>query len=360
MVKDRVYRGRSDVAAELDRWFPTEAGQRIDAGLFPTPHLILNLMHADMCSKKAPKIPLDQKDLIKLEIRRSDADAFYALQSDKPEFMITNELCPNFSYKATKTQRDAAAIRFLPSHDDFGNGLDSDSLHFKFKSSLEHIRAERERYIETRLADHPDHRVTSIAKQLLYDSCKFITQMLGFMDEIYAACYDSFGATTEAWDLVCHCIEEVFCKELKPCLKHCISQDLVDVHDALIGVVHSAFSLNGKVRELTSVGLKNHHSTTTSHVRFVMKMAKTTRKSDAKSKSNSEMSAAESKLSASVSKLEKENRDLKTHVNRLESRLDTFLNLPANKELQTGMSRAKSTRPKPSYSDKGENGSADK
>ena len=157
MVKNHIYRGRADVSPELDKWFPSSMGKRIDAGLFPTPHLILNLMHADIRSKKAPKIPLDQKDLIKLEIRRSDADAFYALQSDKPEFMVTTELCPNFTYKASKGQRDTAAIRFLPSHDDFGNGLDSDSLHFKFKSSLEHIKAERERYIESRFIDHPDH-----------------------------------------------------------------------------------------------------------------------------------------------------------------------------------------------------------
>ena len=118
MIRNKIYRGRADIAAELDMWFLPNTGIKIDAGLFPTPHLILNLMHADICSKRAPKIPLDQKDLIKLEIRRSDADAFYALQSDKPEFMITNELCPNFSYKATKAQRDAATIRFLPSHED--------------------------------------------------------------------------------------------------------------------------------------------------------------------------------------------------------------------------------------------------
>ena len=324
MVKNQVYRGRADVAAELDRWFPSAEGKRIDAGLFPTPHLILNLMHADICSKKAPKIPLDQKDLIKLEIRRSDADAFYALQSDKPEFMITNELCPNFSYKASKTQRDAAAIRFLPSHEDFGNGLDSDSLHFKFKSSLDHIKGERERYIESRLHDHPDYRVLSIAKQLLDDSCKFITQMLGFMDEIYAACFDSFGATSEAWDLVCHCIEEVFTKELKPCLKHCVAQDLVDVQDALIGVVHTAFSLNCKVRELTSIGIKNHHSTTTSHVRFVMKMAKSSRKSEVKSKTTQDKSTGDVKMQSLISSLERENSDLKTHVKRVESLLDSF------------------------------------
>ena len=324
MVKNQVYRGRADVAAELDKWFPASSGKKIDAGLFPTPHLILNLMHADICSKKAPKIPLDQKDLIKLEIRRSDADAFYALQSDKPEFMITNELCPNFSYKASKTIRDSAAIRFLPSHEDFGNGLDSDSLHFKFKSSLEHIKGERERYIESRLSDHPDHRVISIAKQTLDDSCKFISQMLAFMDEIYAACFDSFGATSEAWDLVCHCIEEVFTKELKPCLKHCVAQDLVDVQDALIGVVHTSFSLNCKIRELTSVGLKNHHSTTTSHVRFVMKMAKSTRKADQKSKGSQEKTTSDTKMSSTISLLERENSDLKSHVKRVESRLDSF------------------------------------
>ena len=79
------------------------------------------------------------------------------------------------------------------------------------------------------LGEHPDHRVLSISKQLLDDSCKFIRQMLGFMEEIYASCYDSFGATTEAWELVTHCVIEVFTKELKPSLKLCVAQDLVDI-----------------------------------------------------------------------------------------------------------------------------------
>ena len=334
MMKDRVYRGRADVRAELDRWFPESDGKRIDAGLFPTPHLILNLIHADICSKQGPKIPIDQNHLIKLQIRRSDADAFFALQSDKPEFMIGNESCPNFSYKATKAQREAASIRFLPSHEDFGNGLDSDSLHYKFKQSLDHIQGERERYIESRLMDHPDHKVMAIAKQLLNDSCKFVKQMLSFMDEIYAACFDSFGATTEAWDLVCHCIEEIFTKELKPCLKYCVAQDLVEVRDALIGVVHTAFSLNCKVKELTRVGLKNHHSTTTSHVRFVMKMAKSSRKADAsKSKPSAERSSSEVKMQASITALQKENKDLKTYLQRLESKLDSVI---AKNDLEVG------------------------
>ena len=63
-----------------------------------------------------------------------------------------------------------------------------------------------------------------------------------------------------------------------------MAQDLVYVRDALIGVVHASFSFNCKVRELTSIGFKNHHSTTNSHVRFVMKMAKSSRKSETKAK----------------------------------------------------------------------------
>jgi len=59
----------------------------------------------------------------------------------------------------------------------------------------------------------------------------------------------------------------------------------VDSRSAFIGVMHSAFSLNIKVRELTTVGLKNRHSTTTSHVRFIMKMASNQRKGDDKNSS---------------------------------------------------------------------------
>jgi hypothetical protein len=351
LIKNKVYRGRADISAELAGWFPEASGKKIDAGLFPTPHLLLNLIHADICSKKAPKAPMEQRDLLRSGIRRSDADAFYALQSPKPEFMISSDVCPNFNYKTSEAQRKKATIKFLPSHEDFGNGTDGESLHSKFKESLEHIKGERERYIDSKLSDHPDPRVLSISKQLLNDSCKFITQMLGFMDETYAACYESFGATTEAWELVSHCIEEIFTKELKPCLQFSVAQDLFDLEDALVGVVHAAFSLNCKVREITSVSLKNHHSTTTSHVRFVMKMAKTSRKLDVKPKETSDKpSAIETKLKSTIASLEKENTELKTHVKRVESRLDTFkgqikkflgvtedeLNRPATRRFQAG------------------------
>ena len=147
------------------------------------------------------------------------------------------------------------------------------------------------------------------------------------MDEIYAACFDSFGATSEAWDLVCHCIEEMFTKELKPCLKHCVAQDLVDIKGALIGVVHTVFSLNCKVRELTSVGLKSHHSTTTLHIRFVMKMTKSSCKSETKAKGLTKKSTNETKLMSTIAGLEKEKSDLKTHVKRVESHLDSFITL---------------------------------
>ena len=66
MVKYRIYRGRGDIDAELENWFTAAQSKQIDAGLLPTPSLILNLMHADIFSKKAPEIPLGQKDLIKL------------------------------------------------------------------------------------------------------------------------------------------------------------------------------------------------------------------------------------------------------------------------------------------------------
>jgi hypothetical protein len=104
-----------------------------------------------------PKTPFDQKDLIRAGIRQSDVDAFYALQSDKPDFMITKgEACPNFTYSVSKAHHDTTVIPFLPTHGDFGNGLESDSLHFKFKHSLEHVQAERDSYIESCLCDHPD------------------------------------------------------------------------------------------------------------------------------------------------------------------------------------------------------------
>jgi septal ring factor EnvC (AmiA/AmiB activator) len=113
---------------------------------------------------------------------------------------------------------------------------------------------------------------------------------------------------------------------LKPSLKYNVGQDLNDLRNTLVGVIHSAFSLNCKVRELTNVGLKNHHSTTTSHVRFVMKMAKSLRKNDAaQSKVGTEKNPNEVKMQAAITALQKENKDLKSYLQRLESKLDSVI-----------------------------------
>jgi len=112
---------------------------------------------------------------------------------------------------------------------------------------------------------------------------------------------------------VCHCLEKLFTEEFKASLKLSIEQDLVDSRSAFVGVLHSAFSLNVKVsRELTTVGLKNHHSTTTSHVRFVMKMASNQRKCDDKNSS----------LVTKYEALQKENAATAKSMKSLESRLD--------------------------------------
>jgi hypothetical protein len=124
--------------------------------------------------------------------------------------------------------------------------------------------------------------------------------------------------------LVGHFIEEIFTKEFKPCLKYSVAQDLIDIRNTVIGVIHSAFSLNCKVCELISIGLENHHSTTTSHVRFVMKMSKASRSSGTSSKSTTEKLVLDPKVKATISMLEKENSDLKAMLKRLESRLDSF------------------------------------
>ena len=63
------------------------------------------------------------------------------------------------------------------------------------------MKGAQEKYIETRMEDHPNGKVWDVAKQMLEDSAKFVNQMLEFMEELYKACHDSFGATTGAWDL---------------------------------------------------------------------------------------------------------------------------------------------------------------
>jgi hypothetical protein len=324
LVRNEVFRGRRDVAAWCQKQFPLEKEKNIECACFSTPHYILNMMYADMCSKRYASIDLQAKDFKNLGVNRPDATACYALQADRPDFMVASVHCPSHVLKVSKQVRDSAPIKFIPSYADFGTSSDGESMQYRFKKSLEHIKSRQEKYVESRLEDHPNREVITIAMQLLNDSCKFISQMLDFMEELYSACQQSFGASTEAWELVCHCIDELFTKELKPSLKFCVSPDLSESRNAFIGALHVSFSLNVKLRELTQVGLKNHHSTTTSHVRFVMKMAKNQRKGG--EDKLAPLQAKFDKLQLEHNKMkeahEKDQASLLRTLKNLESRLD--------------------------------------
>ena len=322
LIKDQIFRGRTDIAAWLDKQFSADEGLSIEGGCFVTPHYILNLITADMCSINFPKVLIGDKELYRMNLKRADATSYYALLADKPDFMLTTKQCHGHTYLATKAESEKALFKFIPSYADFGRSSDSESLHHRFRRSLHHISEKQEKYIESRLAHKSEGQAFVIAKQLLDDCLKFVREMLDFMEELFSACNDSFNAPSEAWDLVCNCLEDLFTKEFKPSLKFCVAQDLVDVRESMIGVIHTAFSLNAKVRELTSIRLKNHSSTTTSHVRFVMKMAKGSNKGSDKVE----------KLKLEVDKLKEENDTLKKQLDdsknvmkRLESRLDSHL-----------------------------------
>ena len=82
--------------------------------------------------------------------------------------------------------------------------------------------------MESRFPGDHTNQLYGVAQQLLTDSLRFVHEILDFMEELYSACNESFSAPSEAWELVCHCLDELFSKELKPSLCYCVSQDLVD------------------------------------------------------------------------------------------------------------------------------------
>jgi len=310
MIKEEVFRSRGDISAWADKHFSATTGISIESSCFMTPHYLLNLIRWDMCSSRG-KTEFSAKDIKVLGVKQADALAFFALQSTKPEFMLTKEARPTHKQVCSKTIHDGDSIKFFTN---FGSSSDSGTLHHRFKESLRQVKEAQKLYIADRLEHLADRVVHDIAIQLLDDSARFVAEMLEFIEDLYQSCNDSFGATTEAWELVCHCLEELFTKQMKPSLKFVVS-DLQEPRRAGVGVIHAAFSLNVKVRELLFISLKNHHSTTNSHVRFVMKMAKKDKKDD---KSQD--------LVKRIEVLEKEKSELASHLRGLESRIDKLVN----------------------------------
>ena len=133
MVKNEVFHGRRDIAAWTQKHFPVESDRNIEGFCFTTPHFLLNMMYADMCSKRYASIDLQVKDFKNLGINRPDATAYYALQADKPDFMVATTCCPSHSVKASKQVRDAAPLKFIPSFADFGTSSDAESMQYRFK-----------------------------------------------------------------------------------------------------------------------------------------------------------------------------------------------------------------------------------
>ena len=149
------------------------------------------------------------------------------------------------------------------------------------------------------------------------------------MEEVYSQCIQSFDAPTEAWGLVCHCLEEIFTKEFKPCLKYLVAVDFVEPRNSYVGVIHAAFSLNVKVKELLSVGISNHNSSSKSHVRFIMKMSRSKNSDDKYRTLETKCSTLEtrnSELSSQYSTSKRELESAKGKLKALESRMDKLSN----------------------------------
>ena len=193
VVKEFIFQNRSDVTAWCAEQFPVSVRRTVECGSFMTPHYLLNLVHADMCNKSYPTTEYTLKDLKTLEVNCLNSTAYSALQTSKPDFVKTSVACPNHTQKASKTVRETSSLKFIPSFNDFGSSSDSETLHYRFQESLAHVKGTQEKYLESWLEDLTNRKVLGVAKQLLDDSCKFIVQMLDFMEELYKSCHESFG-----------------------------------------------------------------------------------------------------------------------------------------------------------------------
>jgi len=128
------------------------------SGCFMTPQYLLNLIRWDMCSSRG-KTELSAKDMKVLGVKQADALAFFALQSTKPEFMLTKEACPSHKQVCSKTIHDGAPIKLIPSFANFGSSSDSGTLHYRFKESLRQVTEAQKLYISDRLENLADRVV---------------------------------------------------------------------------------------------------------------------------------------------------------------------------------------------------------
>ena len=311
-----VLRSRADLHALLERFLGV--GCAVPAGAFVSPHYLLNQVMATMGAKLPELVEFSR--LKTLEIGRVDSDMAKAVMTLLPHFMTGGRVTAHIYRAAAST---ASRWKAFPSNDEWGMRTDEESLQHKCTAALEEIVGAIREHIAERL--HLCVELRLVANCHLDKCHKFVTNIFDYMSENYERMTAAFDSKAEAWDLGCFGIEQIFRNELRGPLLSMKLADFTNARSTLLNTVWTNLRLGAIVDSFNSVGLHNHPALSAAMVRFIIKQAKSGRKSDLGPQVK-EQAASVRELKDLVATQAAKLRELEGKLGHVESRADKACN----------------------------------
>ena len=207
--------------------------------------------------------------LKKLNLGRSELDAFLAASVELPEIFTATSKLTSHPYRSSGSVCSSARFKVFPSHVDWGNKGDETSLYEQVLRALCNVEDQVQANI--RNAFWSSMAMKLLANDMLNASTKFLRDLFSYMGNTYLHLFQAFSNSTAAWDLVCFAVLEIFSNNFQPAKVDMANADIVtDVPACAATVFWTNLKLVQVASKFSEVGIKNHPSMNSAYIRFIL------------------------------------------------------------------------------------------
>ena len=237
-----------------------------------------------------------------LDVRAIDLRCTQVLMAMLPVFLTSKRLS-TYSYKGS----GGSSVRFkaFPSFADWGIKSDEDKLQYKCFRALDEVCNALEDHIRDTLGNSAQMQL--IAMNLLSKCKKVVIEIFDFMADNYTRMMAAFDSSTDALDLGCFRIQQLFLNDFSVPLACVKFADFSNARNTLVTAIWTNLRIRAIVDKFNETGIQNHPAMSAAQVRFIIQQAKVTRTS---------------KVSREVDSLRDQVKTLQDTVKRLEATLN--------------------------------------
>ena len=224
----------------------------------------------------------------------------------------------------------------FPNAKEWGNKTDEDKLQYKYFKALEEVCKAVEEHIHDTLRVSPTLQL--IAQEQLSKCKQVVLECLEFLGDNYTRMMDAFDLASDAWDLGCFGITQLFLNDFSVPLACIYFVDFSVARSTLVIVLWTNLRIGIIADTFNKNGIQNHLAMSTVQVRFIIQQAKSSKKSS----SAADVESLKVQIKSLQELVRKQETMLEHHrgkLEQIESRADlacATLELPLDSKNQHG------------------------